>query len=1570
MAFPWPWKPPLLLDDDRVSCFYLNVLLPAQLALFLFASGARLSSLFTQRRRRGASLLLNDGPSPKAPPTSAHPALRLAQALCCALLVTEYAVLLAADGDARGAEGLLSPAATHALYVACWACGAAMWLLCLALVLLEHRRARNAGRAVRLWWVLNLGIALLRVESTGARVVALIQDGSEALAPTDVVRLAAFGPELILGLSAIFESDTPSSRAYGGAGSGATGSRRLLEPEGIDKPLRPNAEATASFFSRLTFSWLSSTLASGAKRALEHDELFDLQTTDATVHNAGLLQAAWRREMGRTTKKPSFLAALYGAFGGYFLRTGLLKVINDLFVFVNPLLINVIVTYIASPPATPTLTDAAAFLCAGGMFISATAQSLALGQYFFRGFRLGLNVRVAVGQVVYAKALALPFRERQRFGTGAIVSYMQIDAGKLADALPYLHLVWSAPLQLALALALLYGQLGVSAFAGLGVMVLLMPVNIGIGRKQVKFTRAVMGSRDKRVKLTNEVLQGVRVLKLFAWRKPFEQKLNDKRDFELKQIYRSAIFSTVSTFLWGATPIFVTLATFAIYAAIPGNELTAARAFTSLSLFNILRFPLNAIPSTITRLVDISVVIKRLSKYMSAPESEVKDLNDLRNPEPNLVREPSSAYTPLEFDGFYRTEAAAAPGQVAVEVVNGDFAWPAPAADGDDGAAPSPDRAAAASSSAADAAAAAPTLGGLHLELRQGAFVGVMGPVGCGKTSVLMALIDEMPRVKGRVVVRGAVAFAAQEPWIQNATLRANVTFGRPFDQTLYDRVVHACALQADLAQLPGGDQCEIGERGINLSGGQKARIALARACYQPADVYLLDDVLSAVDAEVGAHLVRECITGLLKERGCLVVLVTHQTHWLHMCDHVVQMDDGGRVRTQGPPSGMPLPRGSNPSLTDLERAHVAGGKAAAAPAPADVRGSGGGKEVEGKTPTAAAANGGDATKPAAAAATSGAEARARTAGQLTKAEDRERGVVRRSVWTTYVRALGFTSVAWLVALYTLSQALTLGSSYWLTLWSADKFGQYSFGTSGFYIAVYAALSLSAAFLIWLRVVVVATATIRAGRRLHRAAISAVMGSPTSFFDVTPLGRILNRFSADLQVVDIQLRMTTQQFFLCAFQLLGILVLVITNSWFIIFGLAPLAVVYYYVARYYRHSSRELQRLDSISKSPIYAAFSEALNGCATIRAFGAASRFGDETCARFDWNVRASFVSAVANRWLGVRLECLGNIIVALSALLAIVTYQLAGASGSVDPAAAGMAGLTLSYALSLTDFLNWLIRVFTGLETQMVSVERLFHFCELPAEESKEAASRGAPPAEWPRQGSIVFDRVKLSYRPELPDVLREMSVTIRPGEKVGIVGRTGAGKSSLLVALFRIVELKAGSISIDGVDISSVPLETLRSRLSIIPQDPVLFSGTLRHNLDPLGQYSDAQLAAVLRQCSLAIPLDRPIDERGGNLSVGQRQLVCMGRALLKAARVLVLDEATASVDMETDALIQTTLQSQLGDATVLTIAHRLNTIMHADRVLVVHDGRLAEDGPPVELKNTPDSHFAKLWAARGE
>ena len=473
------------------------------------------------------------------------------------------------------------------------------------------------------------------------------------------------------------------------------------------------------------------------------------------------------------------------------------------------------------------------------------------------------------------------------------------------------------------------------------------------------------------------------------------------------------------------------------------------------------------------------------------------------------------------------------------------------------------------------------------------------------------------------------------------------------------------------------------------------------------------------------------------------------------------------------------------------------------------------------------------------------------------------------------------------------------------------------------------------------------------------------MGSPTSFFDVTPLGRS-SIFSADLQVVDIQLRMTTQQFFLCAFQLLGILVLVITNSWFIIFGLAPLAVVYYYVARYYRHSSRELQRLDSISKSPIYAAFSEALNGCATIRAFGAASRFGDETCARFDWNVRASFVSAVANRWLGVRLECLGNIIVALSALLAIVTYQLAGASGSVDPAAAGMAGLTLSYALSLTDFLNWLIRVFTGLETQMVSVERLFHFCELPAEESKEAEP-------WRAAGRVAAGLDRLRSR----EALVPAGAPRRAARDVGDdpAGREGRdrradGRGEVVAARRALPDRRAQG----GVDLDRQRRHLLSPArdAALAPLDHPARSGALLRHAPPQPRPARAVLRRAARrraaQCSLAIPLDRPIDERGGNLSVGQRQLVCMGRALLKAARVLVLDEATASVDMETDALIQTTLQSQLGDATVLTIAHRLNTIMHADRVLVVHDGRLAEDGPPVELKNTPDSHEAVGGARR--
>jgi ATP-binding cassette subfamily C (CFTR/MRP) protein 1 len=513
-------------------------------------------------------------------------------------------------------------------------------------------------------------------------------------------------------------------------------------------------------------------------------------------------------------------------------------------------------------------------------------------------------------------------------------------------------------------------------------------------------------------------------------------------------------------------------------------------------------------------------------------------------------------------------------------------------------------------------------------------------------------------------------------------------------------------------------------------------------------------------------------------------------------------------------------------------------------------------------------------------------------------------------------------------------------------------------------------MAMTSAICILVRSIVTAFASIAAGRRVHNRALQAVINSPMSFFDTTPLGRILNRFSTDVQKVDVQLAGTGSAFVGYTVSLTCTFIILCLVSPFVLIAIPPLAVFYLMYASYYRNTAREVQRLDSISKSPIYAAFSEALSGATSIQAYSANERFERTNRTRVDYNLRANFISLAANRWLTVRLEFFSNLLLALTAVLAVLT--------SIDSkdhaAAATMAGLALTYAPGLTDTLSFLIRQFTLLETMMVSVERLFNYSRKPAEST---VGKVAVPSEWPSAGAIEFRNVQMRYRTELPDVLKGCTLSVRAGEKIGIVGRTGAGKSSILVALYRLTELRGGAIYIDGVDASRVDLPDLRSRLAIIPQDPVLFTGSLRSNVDPTQLYTDSELWGALAQCGLEAAmrehpagLDRPIEERGGNLSMGQRQLLCLCRALLRRARILVLDEATASVDLESDALIQRTLQNELEGTTVLTIAHRLDTIMHCDRVVVMHEGQVAESGAPDELKSKPGGRFAELWEARNE
>jgi len=686
-------------------------------------------------------------------------------------------------------------------------------------------------------------------------------------------------------------------------------------------------------------------------------------------------------------------------------------------------------------------------------------------------------------------------------------------------------------------------------------------------------------------------------------------------------------------------------------------------------------------------------------------------------------------------------------------------------------------------------------------------------------------------------------------------------------------------------------------------------------------------------------------------------VLVTHHTHFMTDCDHVVQLNESGTIRAQGPPSsidGLSLSHSSSRKASQMDLAAL--GDTGATTETAVV-------QTQASNPAS-----GKVVKPQ-------AEAPARTApsrnakAKLTNEEERERGAVTMNVWLRYAAALGWFNVMFgLVGMYVLSQALQYCSSYWLGIWAQDKLHK----PAKFYVGIYCAAATASAFAILFRSIITAFCSVAAGRKIHNGALRAVVASPMEFFDTTPLGRILNRFSVDVQKIDVQLASSGSQFVGYVVSLICTIVIIALVSPYILVTMPFLTYLYILYASYYRNTAREVQRLDSISKSPIYAAFTEALNGASSIQAYGANERFESVNRAKVDYNQRAQYISLAANRWLTVRLEFFSNLLVAATALLAVIESITSTGGGEQASYRANMAGLALTYAPGLTDTLNFLIRQFTQLETMMVSVERVQSYAKLAPEKTASPQLIGP---EWPRTGAIELRDVRMRYRDTLPDVLKGCSLSIGGGEKMGIVGRTGAGKSSILVALFRVCELRGGSLLIDGIDIARVDLPTLRSRLAIIPQDPVLFTGTLRSNLDPTKANSDEELWNVLQQCGIDAAmaehpdrLARPIEEKGGNLSMGQRQLLCLARALLKRARVLVLDEATASVDMQSDALIQRTLRDGLSGTTVLTIAHRLETIMHCDRIIVMHEGVVAEAGPPEELKNRSGSRFAELWQAQ--
>ncbi|KAG4114413.1 hypothetical protein ERO13_D12G045100v2 [Gossypium hirsutum] len=853
-----------------------------------------------------------------------------------------------------------------------------------------------------------------------------------------------------------------------------------------------------------------------------------------------------------------------------------------------------------------------------------------------------------------------------------------------------------------------------------------------------------------------------------------------------------------------------------------------------------------------------------------------------------------------------------------------------------------------------DSKAERPTLSNINLDIPVGSLVAVVGSTGEGKTSLISAMLGELPPIsEASVVVRGKVAYVPQVSWIFNATVRDNILFGSSFESARYEKALDVTALRHDLELLPGGDLTEIGERGVNISGGQKQRVSMARAVYSNSDVYIFDDPLSALDAHVARQVFDKCVKGEL--RGKTRVLVTNQLHFLSQVDRIILVHEG-MVKEEGTFEDL-----SNNGVLFQKLMENAGKMEEYAEENEN-------SDVVDQKDSKPVANGVPNDMPKRASQSNKTK---EGKSVLIKQEERETGVVSWNVLVRYKNALGGLWVVMvLFTCYILTEILRVSSSTWLSSWT-DQSTTKMHGP-GYYNLIYSLLSFGQVLVTLVNSYWLIISSLYAAKRLHDAMLTSILRAPMTFFHTNPLGRIINRFAKDLGDIDRNVAPFVNMFLGQVSQLLSTFVLIGVVSTMSLWSIMPLLVLFYAAYLYYQSTAREVKRLDSVTRSPVYAQFGEALNGLSTIRAYKAYDRMADMNGKSMDNNIRFTLVNMSSNRWLAIRLETLGGLMIWFTATFAVMQN---GRAQNQREYASTM-GLLLSYALNITSLLTTVLRLASLAENSLNAVERVGTYIELPSEAPLIIENNRPPPA-WPSSGSIKFEDVVLRYRPELPPVLYGLSFTISPSDKVGIVGRTGAGKSSMLNALFRIVELERGRILIDGCDIAKFGLMDLRKVLGIIPQAPVLFSGTVRFNLDPFSEHNDADLWEALERAHLkdvirrnSLGLYAEVSEAGENFSVGQRQLLSLARALLRRSKILVLDEATAAVDVRTDALIQKTIREEFKSCTMLIIAHRLNTVIDCDRILLLDSGRVLEYDTPEELLSNEGSSFSKMVQSTGD
>lgn len=1303
------------------------------------------------------------------------------------------------------------------------------------------------------------------------------------------------------------------------------------------------------WLSKVLFYWVNPLMKKGAEGKLLHpDDLFDLpdnlnsttlsrklddaligKQSNGNVHehssnsNSSSLPDVSFMQAEQTNV--SLIRALHNCFWFQFYGIGLLKLTADCAGFAGPMLLYKLVSFIEDKAQDVNL----GYAYAAGLCLTTLLGALCNAHFNFLMSMVGLKIRAALVTTIYKKTLSVGGTVlKSAFSDGEIVNFMSTDTDRVVNACPSFHALWSIPFQIAVTLFLLYNQVGIAFLAGVGFSILLIPINKVIANIIGNLSTKMMEQKDNRVKMMTEILRGIRSIKVHVWETHFIKLISKIRNAEVKYLKGRKYLDALCVYFWATTPVLISVLTIGTYVAL-GNKLTASTVFTTIALLNMLISPLNAFAWVLNGVVEAWVSVKRIQRLLDLPNLDMDQYYDasvisesnyglvIKGGEFNWGKLlTAEERTRLHSTSRRRNVKDKGVGKKSSKTLEGSESQPEELAPSDF------------------------YLREINVCIRKGEFVGIIGTVGSGKSSVLNAILAELTIQGGQVAVADlelGFGYVAQQAWLQRGTLRDNILFGRNYDESKYTSVLHACGLFEDLKSLPGGDLTGVGDGGMTLSGGQKARVSLARAVYQDKPIYLLDDIISAVDVKVAKHIFQHCIVGLLKNRNKTVILCSHHVNFLSYADRILVMENGTIVK-EGRPEEI---------LDDMDLMHV------------DL-------ELEDSLQTSSVFTESIRTDSSP------------DMDSILNEESRETGTVRASVYGSYWKAVGHLLSFAILLTILLMQTSRNSTDLWLSFWVTNSNANESHNdnntrivyyaptpdigyTTWDYLLIYCLFVLLNSIFSLLRAFLFAYGGVQAATKIHKQLLKSIMKSKVTFFDFTPIGRILNRFSSDTYTVDDSLPFIINILMAQFFGLLGAVIITIYGLPWLTLVLVPLIPIYSWLQSRYRLTSRELKRLSSVTLSPVYNHFNESLQGLSTIRAFRTMRRFKRDNEENVEVNQKAQFASQAAAQWLGLRLQFIGVAMVTGVGLLAVIQHQF-------DLADPGLVGLAISYALSVTGLLGGVVNAFTETEREMIAVERVNQYVDEVTPEKSSFIM--VPPYAWPSQGVISFNNVVLKYRDHLVPSLKRISFETRPAEKIGVVGRTGAGKSSLLTSLFRMVELSQGVITVDTVNISHISIDALRSRIYCIPQDPFLFSGSVRENLDPLEEFQVQEIWYALGVVDLSPTIRRmggleaPITNGGSNLSVGQRQLFCLARAILHKAKILCIDEATANVDHATDRVVQQTLRSAFRKSTVINIAHRIQTVIDCDRVLVMSDGEIVEFDNPQTLLDDTDSHFYKL------